>query len=117
MRRARVAVCASIYEGLCNAIIEALACGTAVVSTDCPYGPAEILQDGRYGTLIPIGDAAAMAVAIEAALLEVQDRTALMARGRNYTAARAADRFLEILTELQPAPAASPFGAFMSEAV
>jgi len=111
MRRARVAVCASVYEGLGNAIIEALACGTAVVSTDCPYGPAEILQDGRYGTLTPVGDAAAMAAAIEAALLEVQDRRALMARGQNYTAARAADRFLEIVAELQPlaAPANGPF--------
>jgi glycosyltransferase involved in cell wall biosynthesis len=105
MRRGRVAVCASVYEGLCNAIIEALACGTAVVSTDCPYGPAEILQNGRYGTLTPIGDAAAMAGAIEAALLEVQDRAALMARGRNYTAARAADRFMDIIAELRPAAA------------
>ncbi|HEX4411830.1 MAG TPA: glycosyltransferase [Xanthobacteraceae bacterium] len=117
MRRARVAVCSSVYEGLCNAIIEALACGTPVVSTDCPYGPVEILQRGRYGTLIPIGDAAAMAAALEAALLEVQDRAALMARGRNYTAARAADRFLEILAELQPAPAARPFGAAVQEAI
>jgi glycosyltransferase involved in cell wall biosynthesis len=104
MRRARVAVSASIYEGLGNAIIEALVCGTPVVSTDCPYGPAEILQNGRYGTLTPVGDAAAMAAAIEAALLEVQDRGALMTRGRNYTAARAAERFLEIIAELQPLP-------------
>jgi glycosyltransferase involved in cell wall biosynthesis len=110
MRRARVAVCASVYEGLGNAIIEALACGTPVVSTDCPYGPAEILQDGRYGTLTPVGDAAAMAAAIEAALLEVQDRGALMARGQNYNAARAAERFLEIVAELQPlrSPANGP---------
>jgi glycosyltransferase involved in cell wall biosynthesis len=104
MQRGRVAVCASVYEGLCNAIIEALACGTPVVSTDCPYGPAEILQGGRYGTLTPIGDAGAMAAAIEAALLEVPDRAALKARGLNYTAARAADRFLEIAAELQPQP-------------
>jgi len=104
MMRARVAVCCSIYEGLGNAIIEALACGTPVVSTDCPYGPAEILQDGRYGTLTPVGDAAALAAAIEAALERVPDRRALMRRGLEYTAAAAARRFLEIVAELQPAP-------------
>jgi glycosyltransferase involved in cell wall biosynthesis len=105
MMRARVAVCASVYEGLCNAIIEALACGTPVVSTNCPYGPVEILQGGRYGTLTPVGDAAAMAAAIDAALIGVPDRGALMARGLHYTAARAADRFLEIVADLQPLPA------------
>jgi glycosyltransferase involved in cell wall biosynthesis len=103
--RARLAVCASVYEGLCNAIVEALACGTPVVSTDCPYGPAEILQGGRYGTLTPVGDAAAMAAAIEAALNEIPDRNALRARGLHYTAARAAERFLEIVADLQPLPA------------
>jgi glycosyltransferase involved in cell wall biosynthesis len=102
MMRARLAVCASVYEGLCNAIIEALACGTPVVSTNCPYGPAEILQGGRYGTLTPVGDAAAMAAAIEAALNAAPDRNALRARGLHYTAARAAERFLEIVADLQP---------------
>ena len=101
----RVAVCASVYEGLCNAIIEALACGTPVVSTNCPYGPSEILQGGRYGTLTPVGDAAAMAAAIEVALNDVPDRGALRARGLNYTTARAAERFLEIVSDLQPLPA------------
>jgi glycosyltransferase involved in cell wall biosynthesis len=105
MMRARIAVCASVYEGLGNAIIEALACGTPVVSTDCPYGPAEILEHGRYGTLTPVGDAAAMAVAIEAAFCDVPDRGALRARGLNYTAARAADRFLEIAADMQTLPA------------
>jgi glycosyltransferase involved in cell wall biosynthesis len=103
MMRARVAVCTSVYEGLCNAIIEALACGTAIVSTNCPYGPREILQGGRYGTLTPVGDAAAMAAAIEVALLAAPDRAALMARGLHYTPARAAERFLEIVADLQPA--------------
>jgi len=102
MMRARVAVCASVYEGLCNAIIEALACGTPVVSTNCPYGPVEILQDGRYGTLTPVGDATAMAAAIETAMIAVPDRNALKARGLHYTAANAAERFLEIVAELQP---------------
>ena len=102
MMRARVAVCSSIYEGLGNAIIEALAFGTPVVSTDCPYGPREILQNGRYGTLTPVGDAAAMARALAAAMEHVPDRRALMARGLQYTAANAAERFLEIMADLHP---------------
>ena len=105
MMRARVAVCASIYEGLCNALIEALACGTPVVSTNCPYGPFEILQGGRFGALTPVGDAKAMAKAIAAALTQTPDRAALRARGFDYTAARAAERFLEIIGELDVLPA------------
>jgi glycosyltransferase involved in cell wall biosynthesis len=100
MMQARVAVCSSLYEGLGNAIIEALACGTPVVSTDCPYGPREILQDGRYGTLTPTGDAAAMAEAIAASLDAVPDRRALMRRGLDYTAERAAEAFLDIASEV-----------------
>jgi glycosyltransferase involved in cell wall biosynthesis len=100
MMRAQLAVCTSMYEGLCNAIIEALSCGTPVVSTDCPYGPREILQNGRYGTLVPIGDATALAAAIESALETPVDRRGLMIRGLNYTAERAAEDFLEIIADL-----------------
>src|SRR5262249_61888338 len=80
MMRARLAVCSSVYEGLGNAIIEALACGTAVVSTDCPYGPREILDDGRYGTRVPVGDAPAPAAPIATALDPPVDRTRLSPR-------------------------------------
>jgi glycosyltransferase involved in cell wall biosynthesis len=107
MMRARVAVCSSVYEGLCNAIIEALACGTPVVSTDCPYGPREILQDGRYGKLVPVGDAAAMAAAIESALDQTVDRKDLIRRGFDYTAERAAMSLLEILADLGAIPFAT----------
>lgn len=64
MRRAAAFVLSSEYEGLPNALIQALAFGVPAVSTDCPCGPSEILAGGRYGELIPVNDAAAMAAAI-----------------------------------------------------
>lgn len=77
-------VCSSVYEGLGNVIIEALAAGCPVVSTDCPFGPAEILEDGRYGQLVPVGDPVAMAAAMDRALSAPVDREALKLRARDF---------------------------------
>jgi glycosyltransferase involved in cell wall biosynthesis len=68
MAHADVFVLTSVREGLSFVLIEALACGTPVVSTDCPTGPRAVLQDGRYGALVPVGDDAAVADAIQRAL-------------------------------------------------
>ena len=68
MRRAEVVVCSSLTEGCPNALMQALACGTAVVSTDCVGGCSEILEGGRWGRLVPIGDAQAMADSILATM-------------------------------------------------
>jgi glycosyltransferase involved in cell wall biosynthesis len=67
-----VFVLSSSWEGLPTVLIEALAAGTRVVSTDCPSGPREILQEGRLGALVPVGDAPALAKAI----VEVLERPA-----------------------------------------
>jgi glycosyltransferase involved in cell wall biosynthesis len=104
MMRANVLVLSSLYEGFGNVLIEALACGTSVVCTDCPYGPHEILRAGRYGSLTPVGDSASLARAIEAALDERPERKVLMRHGLEYTADRAAAQFLEIIHDLELKP-------------
>ena len=68
MSRASVFVLSSIYEGMPGALIQAMACGAPLVNTDCPTGPDEILEDGRWGALVPMCDPAAMASAIEQTL-------------------------------------------------
>ena len=97
MARAGAFVLSSRFEGLGNVLIEAMACGCPVVSTDCPVGPAEILENGRFGRLAPVGDDAALADAIMRTLDAPTDAAALRARAADFSVARAVDRYLELL--------------------
>ena len=97
MRRSRVFALSSQWEGFGNVIAEALAVGTTVVSTDCRSGPSEILDDGRFGSLVPVGDPAAMAAAMGRALSTPVDPAELMERGRSFSVASAVDRYLSVL--------------------
>jgi len=89
MARAGLFALSSRWEGMPGALIEALACGTPVVSTDCPSGPDEVLESGRYGGLAPVGDAAALAAVMVENLDLPPDRASRIARGRRFSVARA----------------------------
>ncbi|HEY3248792.1 MAG TPA: glycosyltransferase [bacterium] len=84
MRRCTVFALSSRFEGLPGVLIQAMACGAAVVSTDCPSGPAEIIEDGTSGFLVPVGDSPALALAIGRLLAdpELRRRTADAAERR-----------------------------------
>ena len=74
LARAALFVLSSAWEGLPSVLIEALACGCPVVSTDCPSGPREILENGTYGPLVPVGDEVALAEAMLAVLQSAPDK-------------------------------------------
>lgn len=83
-------------EGFGNVIVEALGLGVPVVSTDCP-GPAEILDEGRYGELVAVGDVHALAAAVLEVLDHPPDAERLRARSRDFDVETVADRYLEVL--------------------
>ncbi|WIY52438.1 glycosyltransferase [Devosia sp. YIM 151766] len=70
MRASRLFVLSSAWEGFPNALIEAMACGTPIVSTDCRNGPSEILEGGKWGRLVPVRDSLGLAAALQAALAD-----------------------------------------------
>lgn len=99
MARAALFVLSSRHEGLPSVLIQALACGCPVVSTDCPSGPSEILEGGRIGPLVPVGDHAALADAMERVLDHPPDREMLMRRAAFFSADRAVDAYERLIAE------------------
>jgi glycosyltransferase involved in cell wall biosynthesis len=97
MARASLFVVSSAWEGLPTVMVEAMACGAPVVSTDCPSGPAEILERGRYGRLVAVGDAAALAGAMLATLDDPPPRELLRRRAGEFGPEQAIERYRAVL--------------------
>ena len=98
MSRSKLFVLSSRYEGFGNVLPEAMACGTPVVSTDCLSGPREILEDGKWGPLVPVSDWRAMAEAILDSLDNPVPSADLINRASTFSSETSIVRHLEVLT-------------------
>jgi glycosyltransferase involved in cell wall biosynthesis len=96
MRAASLFALSSRFEGMPGVLIQAMACGTPVVATDCRTGPDEILEGGRWGRLVPVGDPAALAAAMAAAL-DSGDRPDVRERAADFDEAKSVERYLGVL--------------------
>jgi len=95
--RAHAFVLSSVWEGFPNVLVEALACGCPVISTDCPSGPMEILQAGTFGTLVPVGNASALADAMIATFATKADPERLRKRAEFFSVEHAFERYRSVL--------------------
>ena len=119
MARAAVFALSSRLEGLPAVLIQAMACGCPVVSTDCPSGPREILDHGRFGALTAVADAPALAQALLHTLAAPRPREQLIARGRMFSVERAVAAYARLLgcePGIEPARSAPPQCEAVAEA-
>ncbi|MDO6390987.1 glycosyltransferase [Pontibacter sp. BT731] len=98
IKRASLLVVSSKYEGFGNVLVEALGVGTPVVSTDCPSGPSEILERGRYGKLVPVEDAVAMSNAILETLGNKHDSSLLIKRAKDFEVSTIGNQYWSYIT-------------------
>lgn len=98
IKRASLLVVSSQYEGFGNVLVEALGVGTPVVSTDCPSGPSEILEQGKYGKLVPVGDAVEMSNAIIETLMHEHDSSSLIKRAKDFEVSTIGNQYWSYIT-------------------
>ncbi len=104
MAAADLFVLSSLFEGFGNVVVEAMACGTPVVASDCPHGPSEIIKDGVNGLLVPVANSRALAEAMLRVLTQPELHASLkrhgLARAQDYRADTVAARYAQALQEI-----------------
>jgi len=100
MAHADLFILSSRFEGLPTVLIESLACGTPVVATDCISGPSEILENGQYGQLVPVGDVDALSKAIIDSIHKPKSKELLQKRAQIYSVENATKAYMELITQV-----------------
>lgn len=100
MRKADLFVLSSNYEGFPVSILEALACGVPVVSTNCPNGPAEILDENKFGRLVPINNVQVLAYTIIEELRKKHDKNQLRKRALEYSIEKIGKQYIQLIDSL-----------------
>ena len=90
-------VLSSRYEGFGNVLVEALSFGIPVVSTDCDYGPREILENGRYGDLVPVNSYIELASGIIKSLSSIHNKDLLIQRASYFSIDRSVNEYLKVI--------------------
>ena len=96
MREADVLIVSSRWESFGNTLVEAMACGCQVIATDCPVGPVELLEAGKWGTIVPVGDPVKLAEAIINNLIG-EKKNKVIERAKDFTVQKIARRYLKVL--------------------
>lgn len=97
MAQANIFALSSIFEGFGNVVAEAMAAGTSIVSTDCESGPAEILENGKYGKLVPVEDANALATGILEVLYQPIDPEVLKQRAQAFSIEQVTQQYINVI--------------------
>jgi glycosyltransferase involved in cell wall biosynthesis len=97
MSRVNGYVLSSRWEGLPTVLIEAMACGCPVIATDCPSGPSEILEAGKYGSLVPVGDQKALSSAMSGLLESPLSSDILKKKVLDFSIDQGTNKYLELL--------------------